>query len=195
MINIACLHAHYSNISYIERAFRCHSVQLQHYVDPGVMWHVQHHQIKEAKIQVENQLQWIAATKPDVLVVTCTNYIALMNASVSVPIIEIDIPFFKLLEQQKQPLTLFFTNPQTVEGTLKRLYTYVTREVNVVVIPRAFDLLMVGDKVAHDKIVKTALQDAPKNAAVAQLSMVDVAEKIGLLHPLMPLVEAILNNE
>lgn len=40
-----------------------------------------------------------------------------------------------------------------------------------------------------------ALQDAPKNAAVAQLSMVDAAEKIGLLHPLMPLVEAILNNE
>ncbi len=40
-----------------------------------------------------------------------------------------------------------------------------------------------------------ALQDAPKNATVAQLSMVDAAEKIGLLYPLMPLVEAILNNE
>lgn len=63
------------------------------------------------------------------------------------------------------------------------------------VIPKAFDLLMAGDKVAHDKIVMAALQDAPKNAAVAQLSMVDAAEKIGLLYPLMPLVEAILNNE
>lgn len=195
MINIACLHAHYSNIAYIERAFYSHTVQLQHYVDPGVMWHVQHHQIEQAKMQVGKQLQWIATTKPDVLVVTCTNYIALMDASLSVPMIEIDVPFFKLLKQQKLPLTLFFTNPQTVEGTLKRLYTYVTREVEVVVIPKAFDLLMAGDKVAHDKIVVAALQDAPKNAAVAQLSMVDAAEKIGLLHPLMPLVEAILNNE
>ena len=146
-------------------------------------------------MQVENQLQWIAATKPDVLVVTCTNYIALMDASLSVPMIEIDVPFFKLLKQQKLPLILFFTNLQTVEGTLNRLYTYVTREVGGVVIPKAFDLLMAGDKVAHDKIVMAALQDAPKNAAVAQLSMVDAAEKIGLLHPLMPLVEAILNNE
>ncbi len=65
-----------------------------------------------------------------------------MDASLSVPMIEIDVPFFKLLKQQKLPLTLFFTNPQTVEGTLKRLYTYVTREVEVVVIPKAFDLLM-----------------------------------------------------
>lgn len=40
MLNIACLHAHYSNINYLERSFQSHAVQLQHFVDPGVMWHV-----------------------------------------------------------------------------------------------------------------------------------------------------------
>lgn len=120
-----------------------------------------------------------------------------MNSSLSIDVrvVEIDAPFFKELARQEQPLTLYFTNSKTVEGTLARLHKSGLIKVETIVIPDAFDLLMAGNKTTHDKIIKAVLMSAPKNAAVAQLSMVDVAEELGILHPLTALVEAIVGNE
>ena len=34
---LGCLHAHYSNIEYIENAFTPYNIELVHFVDPGLM--------------------------------------------------------------------------------------------------------------------------------------------------------------
>lgn len=34
---VGCLHAHHSNIAYVERAFASYEVELIHFVDPGLM--------------------------------------------------------------------------------------------------------------------------------------------------------------
>ena len=194
MKTIACLHAHHSNIDYIEQAFKQQSVQLQHFVDPGVMFHVQQSQLEVAKKHVAAQLEWIASTKPDVLLVTCTNYIALIDEVVSIPVVAIDVPFFEVLQKQQSPITLFFTNPHTVEGTMKRLKQFVSQPVDIVIIREAFELLMAGNKEAYADVVMAALHNAPACAAVAQLSMVDAANERGILQPLQPVVAAILKK-
>ena len=37
---LGCLHAHYSNIEYIENAFSPYNIELVHFVDPGLMYQV-----------------------------------------------------------------------------------------------------------------------------------------------------------
>ena len=97
---LGCLHAHYSNIEYIENAFAPYNIELIHFVDPGLMNQVtknKNFRESEAQRKVIEQIEWIAQCQVDAILITCTNYIALLQEdqlSTSVPIIKIDEPFF-----------------------------------------------------------------------------------------------------
>ena len=97
---LGCLHAHYSNIEYIENAFAPYNIELIHFVDPGLMNQVtknKNFRESEAQRKVIEQIEWIAQCQVDAILITCTNYIALLQEdqlSITVPIIKIDEPFF-----------------------------------------------------------------------------------------------------
>ncbi|MCU5500116.1 hypothetical protein OCF63_19335, partial [Bacillus wiedmannii] len=124
---LGCLHAHYSNIEYIENAFSLFNIELIHFVDPALMYRVtlnENFQESDAQFKVKEQIEWIAQCNVDAILITCTNYIAILQEdqlSISVPIIKIDEPFFDYLCNIQQPQTILFTNPATVEGTVERL--------------------------------------------------------------------------
>lgn len=97
---LGCLHAHYSNIEYIENAFSPFNIELIHFVDPALMYRVtsdENFQESDAQIKVKDQIEWIAQCNVDAILITCTNYISILKEdelSISVPIIKIDEPFF-----------------------------------------------------------------------------------------------------
>ncbi|MEK3728981.1 hypothetical protein [Lysinibacillus sp. FSL W8-0953] len=209
MKKLGCLHAHHSNIEYIEQAFQSEEdLELLHFVDPGVLQHVSKGSDGVA-YKVKEQIEWIISCDVDAMLITCTNYIALLeNEAVfnaSIPIIKIDKPFFESICNVQQPQIILFTNPATVEGTMARLHQYARqhgKSVNVEakIIKGTFDLIMQGKKKAYNDAISQALHklmSEQKAISVAQLSMMDAARQFEeqtaqtIIHPLRALVEVV----
>ncbi|WP_201006587.1 hypothetical protein [Paenibacillus glycanilyticus] len=204
-MKIGCLHAHYSNIEYIEASIGS-KAELIHFVDPGLMRCMEEGFDKvKVKEKAADQIKWIAQSGVDAILITCTGYIALLEeVETNLPIIKIDEPFFNEICKITQPQILLFTNPATVEGTMKRLmnfassHDYQLPDIEVRVIENAFQLIMQGRKKEYEdevfKYIEKLLQsEQDKKIAVAQLSMVKAAERvaqeynISISNPLAPL--------
>ncbi|WP_034671130.1 hypothetical protein [Ectobacillus panaciterrae] len=212
---LGCLHAHYSNIEYIEQAFSSFEIELIHFVDPALMSRVttdKNFGASDAQKKVKEQIEWIAQCKVDAILITCTNYIAILQEdqlSIPVPIIKIDEPYFAYICNIQQPQTILFTNPATVEGTVERLNHYANAykkslDLEIVVIENTFDLIMQGlkEKYNHEvsKFLNQMIKDENRVISVAQLSMVDAARKVEhetsktIKNPLDTLVLHIVNQ-
>jgi hypothetical protein len=212
---LGCLHAHYSNIEYIENALSSFNIELIHFVDPALMYRVtsdENFQESDAQIKVKEQIEWIAQCNVDAILITCTNYIAILQEdqlSISVPIIKIDEPFFDFICNLQQPQTILFTNPATVEGTVERLNHYANNhqkslDIEVIVINNTFELIMQGQKEEYNqeisKFLNQIIKDEKKVISVAQLSMVDASRQVEyktsktIINPLNPLVSSIVNQ-
>lgn len=189
---LGCLHAHYSNIEYIENALSSYDIELIHFVDPALMYRVTvDENFKEADAQnkVKEQIEWIAQCNVDAILITCTNYIAILQEeqlSISVPIIKIDEPYFEYICKIQQPLTILFTNPATVKGTMERLNQYAynhqkSLDIEVIVINNTFELIMQGLKQEYNQEISKFLNKIIKGdkiISVAQLSMVDASKEV-----------------
>lgn len=210
---LACLHAHYSNIDYIEHSFSSYEIECIHFVDPGLMYQVSSDEsftIIDAQRKVKEQIEWIARCNVDAILITCTNYIAILqeeNLSVSVPIIKIDEPFFEYICNIQQPQIMLFTNPATVNGTMMRLrqyadYYHQSIDVQAIVIKNSFDLIMKGLKKEYNQSILTFLNnidDEERIISVAQLSMVDATREVksftqSIINPLDTLVYSVIQQ-
>lgn len=194
MIKIGCLHAHYSNIAYIEQALARYEAGLLHFVDPALVSRVsadRQFTEEQARSKVKEQMIWIAESGVDAILLTCTNYIALLDEeelSISLPIIKIDEPFFEMICNRAGHQAVVFTNPATVEGTLERLHGYARSKgkspsVDVHVIDNAFELVLQGKQKEYVQSIQSytgqLLQSNPGiTVSFAQLSMSDAAEEI-----------------
>lgn len=206
------MHAHYSNIDYIEKALSPYDIECIHFVDPGLMHRVtsdENFHLADAENKVKEQIEWIAQCNVDAILLTCTNYIAILQEeqlSVSVPIIKIDEPYFESICDVKEPQVILFTNPATVEGTIDRLnhYAYshqISIDFDVMVIDNTFDIFMKGKKDEYDQAITKFLDQIVKKEkrviSVAQLSMVDAARKMEdrlIINPLDTLISTVVNR-
>jgi aspartate/glutamate racemase len=205
---IGCLHAHYSNIDYIESAFSAYDIELIHYVDPGLIYQLKNDHVSEAEKKVKDQIEWIAQSGVDAILITCTNYIALLKQiEVNIPIIKIDEPYFEALCNTQQPQTILFTNPDTVQGTMSRLEQYAknrqkTLDIEVKIIENTFELIMSGKNEEYQKAVCDYIKQlySIRGLSVAQLSMVTAAQQvehetsIPIMNPLNTLVSSMVNQ-
>jgi aspartate/glutamate racemase len=212
---LGCLHAHYSNIEYIENALSPYNIELIHFVDPALMYRVtsdENFQESDAQNKVKEQIEWIAKCNVDAILITCTNYIAILKEdqlSISVPIIKIDEPFFDSICNIQQPQTILFTNPATVKGTVERIKHYANNhqkslDLEVIVLNNTFDLIMQGLKEEYNQEISNFLnqiiKDEKKVISVAQLSMVDASQHVEdktfktIINPLNTLVSSIVNQ-
>jgi aspartate/glutamate racemase len=211
---LGCLHAHYSNIEYIQNALSPFNIELIHFVDPALMYRVtfdENYQESDAQNKVKEQIEWIAQCNVDAILITCTNYIAILQEdqlSISVPIIKIDEPFFDVICNIEQPQTILFTNPATVEGTMERLKHYAynhhkSLDLEVMVINNTFELIMQGLKEEYNLEISKFLNqiiNEKKVISVAQLSMVDASQQVEdktsktIINPLKTLVSSIVNQ-
>ena len=207
------MHAHYSNIDYIENALSADDVELMHFVDPGLIYRVTSDEsftMEEAQNKVKEQIEWIAQCNVDAILITCTNYIAVLQEeklSISIPIIKIDEPYFEYICNIQQPQTIVFSNPATVNGTMERLNQYAEEhqkliDIEVMVI-NAFELIMKGQKQEYNQSIINFLEpllEEGKIISVAQLSMVDASREVeamtskSIINPLDPLVSAIADQ-
>lgn len=213
-IKLGCLHAHYSNIEYIENALSPYDIELIHFVDPALMYRVTSDEnFKEADAQnkVKEQIEWIAQCNVDAILITCTNYIAILQEeqlSISVPIIKIDEPYFEYICNIQQPQTILFTNPATVNGTMERLNQYAYNhqksiDIEVIVINNTFELIMKGLKQEYNQEISKFLSKIIKEdkvISVAQLSMVEASKEVEymtsktIINPLDTLISSIVNQ-
>lgn len=211
---LACLHAHFSNIQYIEQGLSPYDIELIHFVDPGLIHKVNHDrnfQPEDAQKKVKEQIEWMANCGVDAILITCTNYIALLHEadlSVSVPILKIDEPYFEYISSIQQQQTIVFSNAATVTGTMERLNQYATRKqrllnVNVMVIPDVFELIMNGLQQEYNQEVMAFLTNTIKDKetiSVAQLSMVEAAQQVErattmtIINPLKLLLTSIVEQ-
>ncbi|MEK4532165.1 hypothetical protein [Solibacillus sp. FSL K6-1554] len=211
---LGCLHAHYTNIEYIENALAPYNIELVHFVDPGLMNRLtsdQNFNEVDAQQKVKEQMEWVAQSNIDAILITCTNYIAILqedHLSISVPIYKLDEPFFDFICNIQQPHTLLFTNAATVEGTMERLRLFAdtyqkSLNIEVVVLNNMFDLIMQGRKKEYDQEVARMLEQLiyeDKIISVAQLSMVDAAQLVeaktgrSITNPLRTFVTSIVKE-
>jgi len=194
MKRLACLHAHYSNVEYIEQALAPFGLELVHYTDPGLIRRMSSDpdfSQAEALEHATRQLNWMIDCRADAVLVTCTQYAALLEESRQewrVPVITIDEPFFDVLCSSEQPQMVLFTNPGTVEGTMRRLHAFAEvsgkePQVEAQVIEGSFGLIMEGKKEAYMKkvsgYIKALIQSGERRMIfVAQLSVTEAAEAV-----------------
>lgn len=208
---LGCLHAHYSNIEYIEQAFQnIEKVELVHFVDPGLIQQVSKG-TEGLAFKVKEQLEWMESCNMDAILITCTNYIALLEKEqleLSIPIMKIDEPFFETVCEEKQPQTILFTNSETVKGTMNRLQQYAllhdkTITTKIIIIDNTFELIIQGKKDIYNKIIIQTLHDVAGDQqyiSVAQLSMVEAARQfeketaLTITHPLKSLVKFVMRS-
>jgi hypothetical protein len=191
---LGCLHMHHSNIPYIDGIVAPLDVELLHFVDPGLMRRIGSDagfSTDQAGQQVRRQLDWMAGCGLDAILITCTNYIAMLAdepLGLSIPILKIDEPFFADLLQQPSPHLLLFTNPATVEGTMRRFHDYADRaghqpSIEIEVMPGTFELVMAGKTEEYAAAVTDQLRELVRSGrheaiSVGQLSMADSALRI-----------------
>jgi hypothetical protein len=185
---------HHSNIPYIDGIVAPDRVELLHFVDPGLMRRIGSDAgfaSDQAEQQVRRQLEWMAGCRLDAILITCTNYIAILAdepLGLPIPVIKIDEPFFADLLQQSSPHLLLFTNPATVEGTMRRFHDYAHRSSHQVsieteVMPDAFELVMAGKTEEYAAAVTDQLRELVRSGrygtiSVGQLSMAESALRI-----------------
>ncbi|WP_130860107.1 hypothetical protein [Gracilibacillus phocaeensis] len=182
-MNIAVLHAHHSNIDYMEPLLATKTTKQLHYVDPGLLYIIPKHSTLRIKKLVAQQLARIAESNPDLILITCTNYaLYIEDPSISeIPIIKLDDLFFRSL-QSFNKASLYFTNPQTVAGTMKRMNDYtknsIPKNYQTHVIEGIFDWIMANEKDKYDQaIVQYILEKPPEHViAFPQLSMSNAAK-------------------
>ncbi|MBD3861129.1 hypothetical protein IEE86_15450 [Bacillus sp. 28A-2] len=206
MIRLHCLHAHPSNMSYIEDVFRDTAFELHHTVDSSFIERVtqdpafDHH--KQQAYAINRLMQ---EREADLILITCTQYIAALGDQQLLfrqPIVPIDEPLLELICQKKGPLQLVFSNPATVEGTMERLESYAKErgkqiDAEAIVMEDIFHLCLNGDMQAYEERIKEQLRRCMKqkrgDICVMQLSMVHAAQQIEketgvpIVHPLSPL--------
>lgn len=217
---LGCLHAHHSNIAYIDSIISSDAIDAVHFVEPGMLQRIGSDpgfDAAQAGAQVQRQLDWMASCALDAILVTCTNYIAAMpdqDAAPGLPIIKIDEPFFAYLLEQPAPHLLLFSNPDTVAGTLQRFHAYAatlgrTPQIEVEVIPNTFNLFLTGKTEAYTIAVAERLRELIRlgkyrSLSVGQLSMVESARRVSAesgapignpLHPLRAHLDAVLQAE
>ena len=191
---LGCLHMHHSNIPYIDGIVAPDRVELLHFVDPGLMRRIgsdPSFSSHQAEQQVRRQLAWMADCGLDAILITCTNYIAMLPdepLDLTIPVIKIDEPFFADLLRQPSPQLLLFTNPATVEGTMRRFHDYAHRaghqpQVETEVMADTFELVMAGKTEEYATAVARQLRDLVWSGryeaiSVGQLSMADSALRV-----------------
>jgi hypothetical protein len=191
---LGCLHAHHSNIGYIDTIIPHDTLEAVHFVEPGLLRRIGSDagfSAADAAAQVQRQVDWMTACGLDALLITCTNYIAAMPEGPTphgIPIIKIDEPFFAYLLQQPPRHLLLFSNPDTVEGTMRRLQDYaashgVQPKIEIEIIPNSFALFMTGQTEAYNRAVAERLRELLRlnrftSLSVGQLSMVDAARRV-----------------
>jgi hypothetical protein len=207
---LGCLHAHHSNIAYIESIIPHDDLEAVHFVEPGLLRRIGSDagfSADDAAAQVRKQLDWMTDCGVDALLITCTNYIAAMPDDLSqpeIPIIKIDEPFFDYLLQQPPRHLLLFSNPDTVEGTVQRLNGFAAElgqepEIEIEVIPNTFNLFLTGQTETYNRAVAERLRELVRlgrfnSLSVGQLSMVDAARRVAretghpIGDPLQPLL-------
>lgn len=201
MMTIGCFHAHYSNIVLIEEALAPYEVELVHYVDPGLDRLKHDADFTEAVTheKVSQTLQWIAHCHADAILVTCTLFAAVLEQEVQnvpVPVVGIDDPLLQEMQQNPGEYILAFTNPATIEGTMARVNLALQQddedeqrnrsegvEIEAVLIPGTFELIMRGDKEGYLSAVsaglkKIAEQSPGSKVVAAQLSMAPAAARV-----------------
>jgi hypothetical protein len=185
---------HHSNIGYIDSIVSPEQVEVVHFVEPGLMRRIGSDagfDAAQGERQVRRQLAWMAECGLDAILITCTNYIAMLPddaLETSIPVIKIDEPFFADVLAHDAPHALLFTNPATVEGTMRRLHDYARRsggeaDVAVEVINGTFELVMAGKTEDYAEAVSARLRDLVRSGrfrsiSVGQLSMAESARRV-----------------
>ena len=203
------MHVHHSNIDYIDQAFSTYNVELVHFVDPGLMRRLTFDPTfskEAAAMKISEQIAWMKSSQVDAILLTCTNYIALLQdelLTTRIPIFKIDEPFFETICKVTEPQTIFFSNPGTVKGTMERLNHYASERkkelnINAIVIEDTFELMMNGQADLYNEKIAEYIKVYGKNSrdvlSVGQLSMYDASKQTQLasLNPLDSLVPPIV---
>jgi hypothetical protein len=193
---IGCLHAHHGNIGYLDGLLGGYEAEASHFVDPALVRRIgvdPDFSASRAQQRVRSQLEWMAESGVDGIVITCTAYSAAMppeaDLGLPIPVVTIDEPFFAAVSQAAGPQTIMFTNPGTVAGTMGRLAAYaetvpVSLSAQSELIPEAFDLFMAGRQAEHDELLMARLaewlrRDTNGTLFAGQLSMSAAAQQAG----------------
>ena len=189
---LGCLHMHHSNIAYIDGIIDPERVEAVHFVEPGLMRRIASgagFPEALAGAQVERQLAWMAGCDLDAIVITCTNYIAMLpdDFDLGLPLIKIDEPFFTSMLRRPTPHLLLFTNPATVEGTMRRCAEFARAQgcevdLDVDVIEGTFELVAAGRTNEYTALLASRLQELIDEGryasiSVGQLSMATAAHE------------------
>ena len=179
-----CLHAAESNVEIIEQSLADISFEISHVVDTYLLKMIREQRpFNEQKDYAFNKIIELIEQRPAFILITCTNYIVLLDQielNTNIPILKIDELLFEQLKEVQAPIKLLFTNKQTIEGTMARLKQTIPSEldIEVIFIPEVFDWYLASDRLRHDqKVLSTLLElDTSQHIiAVAQLSMANSA--------------------
>lgn len=167
-------------------------VKLTHVLDEPLLEQARRHGSIDfagpnGKTRLEEHLAAAAENGADAVLVTCSTISPYLDQfSVQIPVVKIDETMIAQAVDQGSHILALATNPATLEPSRKALEARAARmgkpiQVQAQLVERAFDAVLRGDFATHDRLVMTAICEAPAQAdliVLAKASMARVLDKL-----------------
>lgn len=149
------IHAHESNIAYMEKLFR-EELLMEHIL-------VKQTDLARQGTKLMRIIEEQLTEEVSAFLITCTLYSSLIEESEihGVPILKIEDPLIENMLKNGEQKKLFFSNPETVDLTVSKIeqsYRECHKELDyqVILIPNIFALIMSGQN-AYSQAIKKAI--------------------------------------
>lgn len=209
---VGFLHAHYSNIQYIEAAFASYNIELVHMVNPVLLELLKEHGQRLVKEKLKEHIRELFSIHVEAVVITCSTYSGLYDDDIDLKVIKIDEPFINYLCNQNREVSLLFTNSAALIQTEAKLSSQLSKlqsdlKYTSIVIPHSFQLIMSGQEEEYNRLIRSFIEQLilsnpsnNKRIAIAQLSMINAAKEVAskynieIINPLDYLVIEVLQK-
>lgn len=172
MKKIVCIHAHQSNIDYLDRMLEPFPCTVQHEVIQLTEGNSDDSAVLKKKILRFLSQETVACF------LTCTVHCGLIKEKVlqGIPILKIEDPIIETLSSDLNDKVLLFTNPATVDLTMSKVQKRISRKQSnqnyeVEVIPDIFDLISKNKKNLYRTALLESIKTKTKTVYLMQLSM------------------------
>lgn len=175
MKKILCIHAHESNIYYLDKLLRVFRCTIEHRVI-NLMDNT-----KKSKEILKKEINSYLSEDIAVCILTCTEHSSMVDEDSinGVSILKIEEPIIEKLLYDHNDKVLVFTNPNTVDLTVNKIKNskYQFQNYKIDIIPESFDLILKNEKTLYKNLILDYISKESKDIYLMQLSMSIVQEE------------------
>lgn len=190
-LTVAALHGSESSVEPLETAFEKHKdrIILKNIVKTDIIGNVYPDgSVDKATLRRYAAAMFgIAESNPDIIISVCnicSEYVPLVSPFVEMPVLEIDKPMAKEVAAEGGKIGILASRPGCASACARHIRQAVDHEIELIIdevtVTEAHDMLVKGDRAAHDRIIakkaRLLSDNGCRTIVLSQISLVGAAK-------------------